>query len=336
MNATVQPAAPAQAIDRFTYTRCPAVPTLSALAATLGVAEDELGGQPDLELLTKSVGFTPKLEYPHEDVWTRSHGVRSKVVSLAWLEGRYPVYARGGEVDGVAALKGLGLGVVRQKNTPFDLLWAQQLKIYTTTLGTAGLTLEDVEVVELWRDRPIPGAPRKPGAQAFGADVALRALVRGEVDAIALRLPQETAELLQLDVLYDTHDHPDPLARVHPSVLRGIVVSEAVIAERREELVRLLAALAHPGQALERVASDLHFAPEQLAASYDNVAEGLQIDLNPTLVEALRVQKDFLLKHGLIDTDFDFDEWVDASLLQEARVLLAQWKRAGARRPLPV
>lgn len=336
-------------IDTFNYTRCPSVPTISALAHRLGFVEQELRDEPDLQARYQSVGFTPKLQYAHDDrlwlrnaghgpaVWARSEGVDSRVVALAWLEGSYPVYASRRAAAHVADLRGLRLGVVRVRDLPFDLLWAQQLKIYAATLSTVGLTLDDVRIVEIWRDKPSASTRERSTGSLFGGDVAAEALRRGDIDAIAVRLDEAEVRALDLVEIYDTRKHPDPLARVHPSVLRGIVVSADLIRERRDVLVRVLArlleagewALDHPLQARDEVAADLHQAPETLTLNFGDIAAGVQIDLNPSLVAALRVQKDFLLQHRLIRHDFDIDAWVDPAPLHEARQLLERRKREG-------
>ncbi|HZU63642.1 MAG TPA: ABC transporter substrate-binding protein [Novosphingobium sp.] len=338
----------------LTYTRCPAVPTVSALAHRLGLIEEELRGEPGIEAAFASVGFSPKVDYGHDDrfwlrnaghapaLWKFAKGVKAKFVGLSFLEGRYPVLALASSgIGSVADLKGKRLALVGRRDAAFDLMVNQQLKIYRTALATAGLTLEDVTLVELDQSPPPVPASGKPDffSHLFRSRLAL--LEAGTVDAATAAIPPDAGHIPALNILYDTRQHPDPRERVNPSVLRGLVVSEALIAERRDLVVRILArlleaadwALAHPLEAIRLIAEDFDLPPERLAATYESLAEGIQLGFDAKRLEALAVQKDFLLEHGLIDRDIDLAEHIDTSLLEEARALYAS-RRQAASQPL--
>ena len=327
------------------YTRCPGVPTISAIAHQLGLIAEELEADGDIKLVETSVGFSPKLDYGHDErfwirnaghapaVWKKSKGVDSTIVGLAFLEGSYPVVAlHSAGIGGIAELKGRRLALISRNDGHFDLMENQQLKIYQTALATAGLTLEDVELVRLTQQPPAPGTPKSDFfLTGFRERMAL--LEAGTVDAFAsAAIPPDAGDFPPLDILYDTRLHPDFRERVNPSVLRGVVVSGPLLAERRDLVVRILARLleaqiwakANPLGALRLIATDLQVAPETLASSYESVAQGVELDLGPDRIEALRVQKAFLLEHGLIDRDFDLDTFVDSGPLDEARLLLKQ------------
>jgi sulfonate transport system substrate-binding protein len=338
---------------KFSYTICPGVPTISALAAPLGLLHEEFASEPDLDVTIKHIGFTGKTEWSHEDrfwirnaghapaVWGRAKGVDSRVVALAWLEGTYPVVAlTSSGIRSTADLKGKRIGIFKS-NGVFDLGYAQQLKIYTTTLATAGLTLDDVELVALEREKFDPTAVRtkdtkKQAAQESAQDIAGR-LERKEFDAIAVQSAAEVGSHVSVRIIYDTRQHPDPLARVQPSVLRGVVVSGPLLRERRDLVVRGLARLlqasdwakAHPEKVAAKLAEGYDVYPETLTAKYENVSEGIQIDLSQQKVLALQVQKDFLIKHRLIEKDFDVEPWVDHGPLAEAHKLYGEWQKTG-------
>lgn len=136
------------------YTRCPSVPTISALAEAWGTLRAEFAEERDVDIVFQSVGFSPKTEYDHKDrfwlrnaghapaIWKKSHGVDCKVVGLAFLDGRYPVLSlHSSGLAQPAALKGKRLAVFYNPDSPFDLMIAQQLKIYQTTLATVGWVL---------------------------------------------------------------------------------------------------------------------------------------------------------------------------------------------------
>lgn len=334
----------------LSYTRCPGVPTISAIAHQLGLIEEELRDEPDLDPAYKSVGFSPKLDYAHDErlwlrnaghapaIWKRSKGVDAVVVGLAFLEGSYPVFSLASSgVRSVADLKGRRVALVSRPDAAFDLMVNQQLKIYRTTLATAGLTLDDV-IIERFEQPVVPVVPDdKPDffGDAFRHRIALLKL--GKVDAVAASIPPDAGAFPKLSILYDTRLHPDPLERVNPSVLRGLVVSGALLRERRDIVVRILArlleagdwALANPLEALRLAARDLRVAPERLAAGYESVAQGVQLDFDEVRLGALAVQKRFLFEHGLIERDFDLDDFVDTGPLEEARALYATRRAQG-------
>lgn len=324
------------------YTRCPSVPTVTALAHARGLLQDEFRDEPDVDFEFKSVGFSPKLKYDDADrfwlrnaghapaVWKRSLGVECKVVGLAFLDGRYPVLTlhRSG-LDRPASLKGRRVAVFHNPDSPFDLMVAQQLKIYQTALRSEGLSLEDVELVYLPRFHP--GAA-KGGFLLSLFHKGLEALEAGEVDAVAASIPPDGGFYPQLNVVYDTRLAPDLVDRVHPSVLRGLVVSTPLLEERRDLVVRVVARLIEasewaataPIDAVRILASDLSQAPEAITSVYENIPQGVRLDLNDGYVASLAAQKEFLLRHRLIERDFDLESWIDRSILVDATALHRQ------------
>jgi ABC-type nitrate/sulfonate/bicarbonate transport system substrate-binding protein len=350
---TLEPPTETASKTKFSYTICPGVPTASALAAPLGLLHAEFIEEPDLDVTIKHIGFSPKIDYAYDErfwlrnaghapaIWKKSHGVDCYIVALAWLEGSYPVVTLpSSSIHSVADLRSKRLGILRSKDTAFDLLYAQQLKIYTTALSTAGLTLRDVELVEIWREKHsvLPGKEAKKQAWLESHRDIARRLAAGEFDAITVKFPADIAkEIGGVRELYDVKNHPDPLARVLPSVLRGVAVSGPLLRERRDLVVRALARLLqatdwakeHPEETVDKLAEGYDVYPEILRENFEDHAGGIQIDLSPLKVAALRAQKDFLLQHGLIAKDFDFEPWVVHGPLAEAHELYREWQEAG-------
>jgi ABC-type nitrate/sulfonate/bicarbonate transport system substrate-binding protein len=333
------------------YSRCPAVPTNSSLAAQLGFLDEEFAQEQDLDIRAEVIGLDPNPNPAYEDrlwlrhaghvkaVWARSKGADTKLVTFSWLEGSYPIFVRRESgIGSIADLKGKRLAALKFKDTTFDLLRAQNLKIYDAALGTAGLTLEDVTLVDVPQEKLAKpesngkdASSKKNVFAAIARDLSLW-LLKDQVDAVTARIPAEIADYFNLVEIYDTRNHPDANARVNPGVLRNVVVSGALLRERRDLVVRILARLLeasdwareHPRQTVELLAKDLGTTPETLETYFEDLASGIQIDATAEQVEALRTQKKFLLKHGFLDNDFDLDEWVDLTPLQEARALLAK------------
>ncbi len=358
MTATLTTPPPVTTKTKFSYTICPGVPTISALAAPLGLLHEEFASDADLDVTIKHIGFTGKTEWAHEDrfwirnaghtpaIWGRAQGVDSRIVALGWLEGTHPIVTlTGSGIRTLADLKGKRLGLLRAKDAAFDLQYSGQLRTYTTALSTVGLTLDDVTLVTIWKEKFDPSAKRtkdtkKQAAIEASKEVAEQ-LARGEYDAIevpALHTAAEVGTHASIRVLYDTRNHPDFVSRVHPGVLRSVLVSGPLLRERRDLVVRALARLlqagdwakAHtPEEVAIKLAEGYDIYPESLTSKYENVAEGIQIDLSADRIAALHSQKDFLLQHGEIKKDFDVDAWIDRGPLKEAHALYAEWKKRG-------
>lgn len=69
------------------YTRCPSVPTISALAEAWGTLRAEFSEEHDVDIVFQSVGFSPKTEYDHKDrFWLRNAGHAPAIwkKAMAW------------------------------------------------------------------------------------------------------------------------------------------------------------------------------------------------------------------------------------------------------------
>jgi sulfonate transport system substrate-binding protein len=301
------------------------VPTTLALAESLGLFHREFGfGIREIDHATA--------------LWERSKGLDSHLVGLSWVEGTYPVVAlTGSKVRSIMDLKGKRLGIVKITDIPFDVGYAQQLKVYTTVLSTAKLTLADVELVPIQRSKSVPALSRGSGFKQkatveLNAELAAR-LHQGEFDAIAVALASDIAEHTSVRILSDTQDHYDFIARVNPDVLRALVVSGASLREHRDGIVQVLARFLQAAdwartRTVEQIAAQLAETigvdPEALASKYGGLVQGVQVDFSVEKVLGLRSQKNFLLRHGLIQKNFDLDQWIDQRPFAEARQLHAE------------
>ena len=114
---------------------------------------------------------------------------------------------------------------------------------------------------------------------------------------------------------------------MHPGVLRAVVVSGALLRKQRPVVVRALTRLLEAAdwarrRTVEQIAARLAHAgewdPEVLAAKYEGLAKGLQVDFSAEKVLGLKAQKNFLLRHHFIEKNFDLDEWIDQRPFIEA------------------
>jgi len=331
------------------------VPTTAALAESLGLFNEEFGSESDLDFSVERFGFGYRellteggfwiREGDHASaLWERSKGHDSRLIGLSWIEGTYPVVAiTGSGIRSISELKGKRLGIIKTTESPFDVGYAQQLKIYTTALSTAKLTLDDVELVPIERSKIVStlnyGNSIKHARIELNTNLAAR-LRRGEFDAISVPLASDIAHHISVRILSDTQDHHDFIARVHPGVLRAVVVSGALLRKRRHLVVRALARLLEAAdwakrRTAEQLAAKLpkvgELDPEALVSKYDGLPSGLQVDFSAEKILGLRAQKSFLLRHQLIAKNFALDEWIDQGPFAEAHKLYSE-RRESSRR----
>jgi ABC-type nitrate/sulfonate/bicarbonate transport system substrate-binding protein len=331
------------------------LPTASALASHLGLLDDELATESDFDVIfsPSAPRFTgsrrhgeghwihdSELVSAHRD---RADGSDTRLLALSFLQISSPVITlTSSGIRSVADLKGKRVGIATTRDGFRDLGYAQQLKAYTTALGTEGLTLHDIRFVPFDREKSDSAVIRTreekiEAARETGKEIAER-LQRHEFDAIAVESASDVAHHASVRILYDTVEHPDFLARAHAESLRGIVVSGELLRERRGLVVRVLARLlqaadwakARPREAASSLAGSFAGNFDELAGQYKNLSEGLQINLGVEKILSLKAQKILLLRHRLVARDFDIDAWVDHGPLVEAHLLHAAWKRAGS------
>ncbi len=123
---------------------------------------------------------------------------------------------------------------------------------------------------------------------------------------------------------------PGKRHRVNNGTPRPITVHEGLLENHFDIVVRFLY---QSLRAAEWARNNLHDVQRVLQGETRGSAQGVartyrnefHRSLHPALdterVELFRQQKDFLLLHGFLDRDFDFDAWIDR------RPLEAAWKR---------
>jgi ABC-type nitrate/sulfonate/bicarbonate transport system substrate-binding protein len=192
-------------LDTLWYTRC-SVPTPVGLAVQLGWFERAFA--PD-GVVIKSVRDSDdrtvrESHFDHNQkhsvrqggsvppIWARAEGRDTRVIGLLWTEETQQILTLPESgIRNVKDLKGRKLGLPRHKSERFprlDVRGATALRGYDSALGTQGLSLGDVELVEL-HENGDPFAEKRPAGRRTGSgyDNEVFALVRGEVDAIFVK-----------------------------------------------------------------------------------------------------------------------------------------------------
>lgn len=341
--------------DALWYTRC-AVPNSFGLAMHHGWIEARLA-QLGVPIRSIKESDDPKVRASHFDhsqpnsvryggsspaLWAYASGGKTRLLGLSVTrESQLILTLPGSGIDSPAGLKGRRFGLPRWENQPIDFLRAQALRGLETALGLAGLGLKDVEIVDFPVGATFAGEKvhRIPGTETFGsrklpgANAELRALVRGEVDAIFLHgaTGLQWAHDLQLDIVTDLSAHPDPVVRAnngspitlaadqdfleaYPDIATALV-AEILRAEARAAL--------HPEEVRQIAAREVNVSEYWLWRAYGG-DEGLKLHtrLDDEAVASLQHFADFLFRHGFLPKAVGVREWIDARPLAAARDLI--------------
>lgn len=353
------------------YTRCP-VPTAFSLALWNGWLDEEFEAD-GIEVSSLLKSTDRNVRESHFDhtladsfrhggntppIWSRAKGNDVRLIGLSWTDQPQFLLARPeGGIKTAADLKSKRLALPRRPKDSIDFTRANYLQFYETALASVGLSLKDVELVDVLVDRAFldeSGAPTKDGSLWNAAQLRasqreeIAAYFRGEVDVIAGSGPRglENRALLGAHVVHDISRQPERIAKTSNSFPYTFTVSGRLLKERPELVVRLLArvleaaewAKTHHDETVRVVAKELGVAEEFVVAAYgDKLSQQLDVDLSAENVAAIRLRKEFLLKHGFLPADFDLDQWIDPAPLAEAQKLVknrAQQKEIGRSKEL--
>ncbi|WP_411082275.1 ABC transporter substrate-binding protein [Streptomyces sp. cmx-18-6] len=335
------------AIDTIRLTRCP-VPTASGLAHRLGLLDAAFApegitvallqdGAPELarhhldhELpgLFREGGSIPALA-------ARAAGAPTRLIGLTWIEERQVILVRPGSgIDSPKALAGRVAALpVHGPDPGAGVMRAMALQGFRGALALAGLGLDSVDF------REVPDArDAHPGWTVNGVLphpwTGIEALRRGEVDAVyakgaaALAHAARTGAVIGIDL----DDQDDPGSRVNNGTPRPITVHERTLADHPGLVVRFLAETlraadwaAHHQQELLRILhGETGGTPESVAAAHrGDFYRRLHPDLSDDRLTLLGQQKEFLVSHSFLATDFPLDTWVAHEPLRAARALVA-------------
>lgn len=357
------------------YTRCP-VPTAFGIALRLGHLQDDLATDgieikslvhvPDRKVRESHFTHTLENSFRHggntPSIFAKATGSDTRLIALSWTEAPHVILSvPGSGINTVADLKGKRLAVRRHVNAVIDFGRALTLRAYEQALGSVGLTLDDVQLVEFSNeyenhigarvsneDRSARSAAPDVAAAAANAARIQRArlqtdafaLLRGEVDAIFLETGASAriANLLGLHEVINTRNLPRPLQRANNAVPQAFTVSGPLAAERPDLVARVLAhsieaaewAKAHHLDALRFLALESGNSEAVIEQAYGpEVTQTLAIDLDDHNLAAIADNQKFLLKHNFIPKAVDLDTWVDRRPLALAQKIVAD--RAAAR-----
>lgn len=342
-------------VTNLWYTRCP-VPTASSIAIGQGWLDDEFA--PDgIEISSLRASSDRAVRESHFDhtqadsfrqggnippIWARARGRDLRLVGLSWAEHRQSILALPDSgIERPEDLAGRRLALSRRVNDQIDFWRATALRGYLTALEVAGLGPSDAEIVDLPVTDTYLGADTESRSGSLFGARSMRslqrtdvfALIRGEVDAIYVSggRASDLRALLDAKVVLEISDLPDPAQRVSNITPIALTASGELVDRRPDLVARYLAATiraarwaqSHVEETRRIIALEVGVAEEWIVDAYPGDVHGhLEPSLDAELVSGITSQKDFLLEHGFIDTDFDVDAWVASDPLEAARAIV--------------
>jgi ABC-type nitrate/sulfonate/bicarbonate transport system substrate-binding protein len=337
--------------DEIWFTRCP-VPTATGIAYKLGWLTEAFEAD-GIALRTLQEGNSDlgRHHYDHRlptlireggnmlAFGARAQGEPTKLIGLTWIEESQLILARAGSgIETAADLKGKRLALPSWNANPIpahvrgtSIARGMSLAGYKGALASAGLTFDDVELVETPdRLRNVGGVGRdtEPRNNRVGGLWPFQALVNGKVDAIYVKgaAALDQARENSLEVVIDLDKLTDPRFRVNNGTPRPITVHQSLLDDHFDLVVRFLAvtlrAADHITEQPDRLREILEFetagSPEAVDQAYAKLHEGLRPTLDDERLALFDQQKKFLFTHGFLDADFALADWIDARPLEAA------------------
>jgi ABC-type nitrate/sulfonate/bicarbonate transport system substrate-binding protein len=264
------------------------------------------------------------------------------------------------EIYRMKDLKGKKIGLSKSLNIIKNDWWRiQEQQGIELMLRLNDMTLDDVEIVEFpypddWYDKPEMLTPMEnPNEYQLKRDhkhdLAFRplesSLLNGTVDAIYTQskvlqhIQEQTGKIKAIENLANYPDWTLQGANV-PATL---TVTDVACQEHPELIVALMKGLIKVGRWTNehRHAAAVILNKQTYYLDVEDTYAGIKsVDFVPSLspynLEALQINKDFMVSHGYIENDFDVYEWAAPEFLEKAAAELVEeeWKkRSMARLP---
>jgi ABC-type nitrate/sulfonate/bicarbonate transport system substrate-binding protein len=343
-------------LESIWFTRCP-VPTATGLAYKLGWLQEEFAADklPVNTLQDVASRDLSRHHYDHElpglireggnllAIAARAQGAPSRLIGLTWIdEGQALLVRPDSGISEPAHLRGKRLALPRLTEFPItpttrgrSIARAMSLAGYKGALSIAGLTFDDVKLVEVGSGGgPAAATPAADGSRGLSRLwEGIEDLVAGRVDVVYVKGASavDLARAAGVVVGIDLDAFPDRGTRVNNGTPRPITVHQDLLDNHFDVVVRFLAqtlraadwAATHLDEVRDVLKSETRSGDEGVAAAYRNDFHlSLHPDLSAEKLDLFRRQRDFLLAYGFLDRDFDFDAWVDPRPLEAAHRLL--------------
>jgi 2'-hydroxybiphenyl-2-sulfinate desulfinase len=337
-------------IDTLWFTRCAGggrggVPTASGIAYKLGWLNEEFKDD-GFKLRTLQDDDAQAFRHHHYDhgletlireggnlfaIPAKAQGANTRLIGLTWIdEGQFILVRPDSAIRTPQDLKGKRLALPPLRQADIDenkrgrsISRYMSLAGYKGALASAGLTLDDIELVEVGVETAASNESQGGFQQSY------QPLLDGVVDAIYVKgAPSaDAARKFGLVVGIDLDKLPEKRFRVNNGTPRPITVHQHFLDNHYDIVVRFLTQTLRAAEwaktnlagVREILQSETGSSAEGVAAAYrDGFHLSLAPDLSAERVELFRQQKNFQFTYGVFERDFDFDAWIDRRPLEEA------------------
>ena len=348
-------AKPGNSLKQLWITRAPG-PTATGLAYKLGWLTDTF--KPDgirVEGLQESPTELRRHHYDHrlpsmireggniQAFGARAQGEATKLIGLTWVDEAQAILALPGSgISSGADLKGRRLALPNWIEHPIpahqrasSIARGMSLQGYRGALGSAGLSLEDVKLVEVDATRAARVGESEVGGGAQAGLWSFDALVEGKVDVLYVKGASaiDAARTLGLSVAINLDDLPERRFRVNNGTPRPITVHDNLLENHFDIVVRFLVQILKVSdwaadnlpQVRRLLETETRASSAAVRQAYsDHALSALHPVLDPERLALFERQKTALWVHGFLERDFDLSDWVDRRPLEAAVKILHQ------------
>jgi ABC-type nitrate/sulfonate/bicarbonate transport system substrate-binding protein len=342
-------------VSEIWYTVCP-VPNASHFVVENGWFEEEFEGEGvRISHISELSAKDSRAHFSHQHpnlfrdggcippIWGRSEGADTKVIGLIWPDvGQAILVGKDSLINNVADLRGKRLSLPKGLYNEIDFRRITVKRGFLMALKANGLGENDVQFVDINLEDLDTEVPERAqltksvqstvggsSSKKLPQQTEVDALNAGEVDAIFSYLGRELIleNAGEARIIYHLNKHPDWRYKIQ-NVYPVVCTVNADLSESAPDLVKRwmkqllragIWAKEHPAEARKVISAATLIPEEIIETSFPkNFHECLVPEISEKGVEALNIEKDFMLENGFISRDFDIIEWVDGRFIKEA------------------
>lgn len=341
-------AVPGDRLDHIWMVRAP-VPSASSIAWSLGWLDEEYAAEGITVGWVREETIRDPLAHSAERqratfreggnisaLTERSQGQPTRVIGLTWIDERQSIIVRpDSDILEPADLRNRRIAIPGPPPTGSATVRGMSLHGVENALSLAGLTLNDVQITETPGSRIDYSDPLTINRMWTG----LEWVADGRADAVYVKgaAGAEAAKALGLVVGVDLDVYPSRLSRVNNGTPRPIIVHESLIEQHFDVVVRFLYrtllaadwAANHLPDLIEILQRETFSGPEGIRAAYRNdFHRTLHPSLTSERIDMLRLQEQFLHRHGFLASRVDIDKWIDPRPLAMANKMREELRAA--------